>query len=72
MHGLDDLSKAVEKSRAINAPGLLLWFMYFVRSSNSLKWEAMFLPLTKPIWSSLMIDFITFYNLRASALVNKL
>ena len=56
MHGLESVSNALEKSRAINAPGLFVWLRYFVMSSNSRRWDVMFLPFTKPTWSSLTIE----------------
>ena len=54
MHLLDRVSKAFEKSRATSAPDFFLFFFfffffllrYFAKSSNNLKCEAIFLPLT--------------------------
>ena len=69
MHLLDRVSKAFEKSRATSAPDLFFWLRYFAKSSNNLKCEAIFLPLTNPIWSSFTTVFITFCSLSASALV---
>ena len=53
MHRLNDVSNALEKSKAISAPILFVLFRNFARSLNRLKWEAIFLPLTKPIYFGL-------------------
>ena len=46
MHRLDNVSNALEKSKAISAPILFVLFRNFARSSNSLKWEAIFPPVS--------------------------
>ena len=75
------LMHLLEYQRPLKSPGQLVpqiffflvfcffWLRYFAKSSNNFKWEAIFLPLTKPIWSSFTIVFITFRSLSASALV---
>ena len=70
MHGLESVSNALEKSREINAPALFVWLKYIVMSSNSRRWDVMFLPLTKLIWSSLTIELMTFCSLIAIAFVS--